>query len=443
MTPVVPLGFSALIPPAALFVIDVAVRNELTAFLRSTRQSIPESPPRGADPEFLSHILVGSPSERSSDALYAAASFAGLSREVSAVPGVDDSCGFETAFHQWRVFGLISDQTHNDLLDASRFVGKITVGNVVALHDMVGITYTHVFVPCWPSPARCQEPIYFRAMLRAGDPGVTLSLDTRHDPPDSAGCRQTAWISLKLSIARYMQSDSARRGSYEDRTSEAEVHLLNGHMDPVVPLGRAALLSDVQWRIEMAEEIRLTRQSTPMRAAPAVVSFTEVAGVAELERAGVSLIAASRLWSARLQPISDIIDASTSSDTRHSDLVWYLNPRGITEVTVVPRMEFWPLFSGDLGAMVAREPPRTADSHYWQLVDYFSSPSFSTRLVNLVKSRVGEDGLAGLVLAGVQLGLATPSTGRGLHIDKAAIARVLLTFTVAGDGCIRIEGEGS
>ena len=220
MTPVVPLGFSALIPPAALFVIDVAVRNELTAFLRSTRQSIPESPPRGADPELLSHILVGSPSDRSSDALYAAASFAGLSREVSAVPGVDDSCGFETAFHQWRVFGLISDQTHNDLLDASRFVGKITVGNVVALHDMVGITYTHVFVPCWPSPARCQEPIYFRAMLRAGDPGVTLSLDTRHDPPDSAGCRQTAWNSLKLSIARYMQSDGARRGSYEDRTSE-------------------------------------------------------------------------------------------------------------------------------------------------------------------------------------------------------------------------------
>jgi hypothetical protein len=104
-------------------------------------------------------------------------------------------------------------------------------------------------------------------------------------------------------------------------------------------------------------------------------------------------------------------------------------------------VNYWPAFRGDAGAMVSSQPPRSSSSHYWAVADYVFQGRFYRRLVQRIEEHAGRNALDGLVLAGVQLARAPAGSGRGLHHDQESIARLLVTFSLEGEGWIRICGE--
>ena len=150
-------------------------------------------------------------------------------------------------------------------------------------------------------------------------------------------------------------------------------------------------------RIIAAGHLAATRESIPELPSTAAISAIRVASPRRrsdpqphpgLERSGVSLVASSIVWNAALQPIVDIVTSSMSNGARRTDIAWYQNPRCITEVTVIPQPGFRPLFAGDLGAIVSRQPPRTPGSHYWSLTDYLTSPWFMARVTRAAQTRI-------------------------------------------------------
>ena len=158
-----------------------------------------------------------------------------------------------------------------------------------------------------------------------------------------------------------------------------------------------------------------------------------------LERSGVRLLHTNRTWLTLLAPLAEIAVASACA--RRTDIVWLHMERGIVEATIVPDVNYWPAFRGDAGAMVSSQPPRSSSSHYWAVADYVFQGRFYRRLVQRIEEHAGRNALDGLVLAGVQLARAPAGSGRGLHHDQESIARLLVTFSLEGEGWIRICGE--
>ena len=185
-------------------------------------------------PPDLLNVRVGAGSVPDAVAEALAQERRSIYREFTDHDSERESCGFETVISQWWERGLIAGRLARHLLLKGRMIGRIRIGNVIALHLCVGIE-THLLEPQMSVDDGEVVATLARYRFQPDDPNINLILDPSPSDLDSGAeqVRQAIWRCFITEFQAGIRLGLVLIGNRYDFTHAAEMHLFDGHLQPI------------------------------------------------------------------------------------------------------------------------------------------------------------------------------------------------------------------